>query len=313
MLRGVGARGTFTSKKMASALNPPLLADDEIERLCTQSNDRVEAMRAKLRTYGSALVAFSGGVDSTFVLKLAVEELGNQAVALTALSPSVAADEAAEARELATLIGARHVLIDSKELDDPRYAANPSNRCYFCKSELYGITSVQQAALGLAVVLDGFNADDKKDHRPGHQAAREHQVVSPLAEAGLTKVEIRAWSQRLGLPTWDKPQMACLASRLPYGTQVTVERLRQVMQAEKSMRELGFSNFRVRHHEQVARLELSADELPRFFEPATRNAVDAAIKAAGFTFVALDLEPFRSGRLNDTLKQRPAHPLPVLG
>jgi uncharacterized protein len=289
------------------------LTSDEIDRLCAGSSERVEALRAKLRSYGSALVAFSGGVDSTLVLKFAVEELGASAVALTALSPSVAADEAAEARDLAVLIGARHVLIDSNELDDPRYAANPSNRCYFCKSELYGITSVQRAALGVAVVLDGFNADDKKDHRPGHQAAKEHQVISPLAEAGLTKAEVRAWSQRLGLPTWNKPQMACLASRLPYGTQVTVERLRQVMQAEKSLRELGFSSFRVRHHEQVARLELAADELPRLFEPATRNAVDAAVKAAGFTFVAIDLEPFRSGRLNDTLKQRPAHPLPVLG
>lgn len=159
------------------------------------------------------------------------------------------------------------------------------------------------------MVLDGFNADDKRDHRPGHQAAREHAVRSPLAEAGLTKREIRAWSHRLGLPTWDKPQMACLASRLPYGTQVTVERLRQVGAAEKAVRSFGFVNFRVRYHQDVARLEVAAEELPLLLE--LRAEVNAAIKATGFTFVAIDLEPFRSGRLNDALTQK-AVSLPVL-
>ncbi|MFT3709265.1 MAG: ATP-dependent sacrificial sulfur transferase LarE [Archangium sp.] len=278
------------------------LSEDQVRILCTESAPRVEQLRASLRAHGSALIAFSGGVDSTLVLKFAVEELGEKAVALTAISASVAPDEADEARELAKKIGARHVLVDSKELDDPRYAANPSNRCYFCKSELYSITDKHKASLGLAVVLDGFNADDKKDHRPGHQAAREHQVRSPLAEAQLTKNEVRAWSHRLGLPTWDKPQMACLASRLPYGTQVTVERLKQIGQAERAVRALGFQNFRVRYHQDVARLEVSGDELPRLLDPATRSQVNAAIKAQGFTFVALDLEPFRSGRLNDALK-----------
>lgn len=255
-------------------------------------------------------MAFSGGVDSALVLKLAVEVLGDRAVALTALSASVAPDEAQEARALAAGMGARHVLVDSRELEDPRYAANPSNRCYFCKTELYAITARHREQLGLAVVLDGFNADDKKDHRPGHKAAQEHGVRSPLAEAQLTKAEVRAWSLRLGLPTWDKPQMACLASRLPYGTQVTVERLRQIGAAEKAVRALGFVNFRVRYHEQVARLEVAAEELPRLMEPATREAINTALKAQGFTFVALDLEPFRSGRLNDALK---AVALPVLG
>lgn len=295
----------------ASSVQQPVLTDSQIDALCAQSVERVEALKSSLRARGSALVAFSGGVDSALVLKLAVDVLGSQAVALTAISPSVAPDEADEARELAIKIGARHVLVDSNELDDPRYAANPTNRCYFCKTELYSITDKYRQDLGLAVVLDGFNADDKKDHRPGHQAAREHQVLSPLAEAQLTKAEVRAWSHRLGLPTWDKPQMACLASRLPYGTQVTVERLKQIGAAEKSVRALGFVNFRVRYHDAVARLELAADELPRMLDPQTRDAVNAAIKAQGFTFVAVDLEPFRSGRLNDALKPA-AFALPVV-
>jgi pyridinium-3,5-biscarboxylic acid mononucleotide sulfurtransferase len=296
---------------MSSLPQQAVLSDSQVDALCAQSADRVESLRASLRACGSALIAFSGGVDSALVLKFAVEQLGEKAVALTAISASVAPDEAEESKALAAKIGARHVLVDSKELDDPRYAANPSNRCYFCKTELYAITSKHRAALGLALVLDGFNADDKKDHRPGHKAAAEHGVRSPLAEAQLTKAEVRAWSKRLGLPTWDKPQMACLASRLPYGTQVTVERLKQVGSAEKAVRALGFVNFRVRYHGEVARLELAAEEHARMLEPSTRDAVNQAIKAQGFTFVAVDLEPFRSGRLNDALKPG-AIALPVL-
>lgn len=291
---------------------PPALSPDQVEALCAASATRLSELRAKVRGLGSALVAFSGGVDSTFLLTIAVEELGEKAVALTALSASVAPDEREEAEALARRIGARHLLVESKELDDPRYAANPSNRCYFCKNELFTLTEAKRAELGLAAVLDGFNADDKKDHRPGHQAAREHRVVSPLAEAGLTKNEIRAWSHRLGLPTWDKPQMPCLASRLPYGTQVTVERLNKVGAAEKAVRAFGFVNFRVRYHGEVARLELAAEELPRMLDGELRAAVCTAIKAAGFAFVTVDLEPFRSGRLNDGLSARELA-LPVLG
>lgn len=289
----------------------PPLSSEQIESLCQGSRERFEAMRRRIRDAGSVLIAFSGGVDSTLLLKVAVEELGQAAVAMTATSASVAPEELVSIRALAAELGARYVEVESRELDDPRYAANPSNRCYFCKSELYAITTQQRAALGLRVVMDGFNADDKKDHRPGHQAAREHQIVSPLAEAGLTKDEIRAWSFRLGLRTWDKPQMACLASRLPYGTQVTVERLRQIAAAEAALRELGFVNFRVRHHLEVARLEVSAEELPRLFlEGGLRARVDQALKRAGFTFVAVDLEAFRSGRMNDSLGRGQA--LPVL-
>ncbi len=291
-----------------------MLTDQQVEALCSHSEGKLAQMRAAVRGFGSALVAFSGGVDSTFVLKIAVEELGEKAIALTALSPSVAPDEADEAKALATQLGAKHLVLESHELSDPRYAANPSNRCYFCKTELYGITEETRAGLGLAVVLDGFNADDKKDHRPGHQAARERKVVSPLGDAGLTKDEIRAWSHRLGLPTWDKPQMACLASRLPYGTQVTVERLNKVGGAERALRELGLRTFRVRYHGEVARLEVAAQELPKLAEPAFRAQVDQAVKKHGFTFVAVDLEPFRSGRLNDSLPlEKTGHTLPILG
>ncbi len=290
------------------------LSPEQVEALCASSAGKLAALEAKLRELGSALVAFSGGVDSTFVLQVAHRVLGDKAVALTATSPSLPEEELAEAQQLAARIGAKHLAVDSKELLDPRYAANPTNRCYFCKTELYELCERKRTELGLAAVLDGFNADDKKDHRPGHQAAREHQVRSLLAEAGLTKEEIRAWSHREGLPTWDKPQMACLSSRLPYGTQVTVERLNQVGRAERAVRALGFHVFRVRYHGELARLEIGADELEQAF--ARRAELDRAVKAAGFTFVSLDLEPFRTGRLNDTLSQAdrkgPGLALPIL-
>jgi pyridinium-3,5-biscarboxylic acid mononucleotide sulfurtransferase len=270
-----------------------------LDELCESSLPRVEALRASLRARGSVLVAFSGGVDSTFVLKVAVDELGDRAVALTAISASVAPAEKREARELARAIGARHLEVDSHELDNPQYARNPTNRCYFCKSELYAICERARAELGLAAVVDGFNADDRKDHRPGHQAARESSVFSPLAEVGLTKEEIRAWSKRLGLATWDKPAMPCLASRIPYGTPVTSARLRQIGAAEAELRRLGIRELRVRHHGEIARIEVGAAELSRFAEPDLREEAIRALKALGFEFVVLDLEPFRSGRLNE--------------
>ncbi|WP_342381755.1 ATP-dependent sacrificial sulfur transferase LarE [Myxococcus stipitatus] len=276
-----------------------MLSPERIQALCESSRPKLEAMRASLRAHGSALVAFSGGVDSTFVLKVAVEELGERALALTALSASVAPEEAQEARELAERLGARHVVIGSNELANPQYAANPTNRCYFCKTELYDLCEARRAELGLAVVVDGFNADDFKDHRPGHKAAREHAVVSPLAEAGLTKEEIRAWSQVLELPTWDKPQMACLASRIPYGTAVTRDRLLQIAAAESELRKLGFRQFRVRYHSEVARLEVAAEEYEKFLAADVRQRINTAFLALGFKFVSLDLEPFRSGRLNE--------------
>ncbi|MGA9521587.1 MAG: ATP-dependent sacrificial sulfur transferase LarE [Myxococcaceae bacterium] len=286
-----------------------MLTPERIDHLCEQSLPKLESMRAAIRAQGSALVAFSGGVDSTFVLKIALEELGERAVALTAMSASVAPAEKAEARALAQRFGARHLEVDSQELSNPAYAKNPTNRCYFCKSELYTLCEAKRAELGLAVVMDGFNADDLGDHRPGQQAARENAIFSPMVEAGLTKEEIRAWSHRLGLPTWDKPAMPCLASRIPYGTSVTRERLERIGAAEAALRSLGLRVFRVRFHDDIARIEVSAEEQSRFEDAEFRQSAHAALKAQGFKFVVLDLEPFRSGRLNEAA----GIALPVLG
>jgi uncharacterized protein len=269
----------------------------DLHSLRAASAAKLDHFRALLDGTGGALVAFSGGVDSTFVLAVAREVLGDRAVALTAHSPSVPMSERASARELARVIGVRHVEVESREGDDPRYAANPVDRCYFCKTELYRLCAEAARDLGLPAVVDGFNADDRKDHRPGHQAALEGGVRSPLAEAGLGKLDVRAWSEAYHLPTWDKPQMACLASRLPYGVAVTPERLGQVERAEDALRQLGLRNFRVRWHEAIGRVEVAEDEIAAAFQ--RRAEVVAAVKAAGFKLAVLDLEPFRSGRLNE--------------
>ncbi|HZZ83003.1 MAG TPA: ATP-dependent sacrificial sulfur transferase LarE [Anaeromyxobacteraceae bacterium] len=271
--------------------------NEVVERIRRGSAAKMHALEEAIGGCGSALVAFSAGVDSSFVLAVARRVLGDRAVALTAHSPSVPQVEREEARALARSLGVRHLEVESHEADDPRYAANPVDRCYYCKSELYRLCDAAAREHGLAAVLDGFNADDKKDHRPGHVAASEHLVRSPLAEAGFTKDEVRAWSEALGLPTWDKPQMACLASRLPYGVAVTPERLSQVERAEAGVRALGFKNFRVRYHEGIGRVEMAAEELSRAFE--RRAEIAAAVKGAGFKLAVLDLEPFRSGRLNE--------------
>src|SRR5512137_1058722 len=266
-------------------------------RLRDRSRDRFDRMREAVRATGGALVAFSGGVDSTLVLAVAREALGERAVGLTAHSPSVPGAERDEARALAARIGVRHLEVESREGEDPRYRDNTSERCYFCKSELYRICDEASARLGLPAVLDGFNADDRGDHRPGHRAAGEHRVHSPLADAGLTKEEVRAWSESYGLPTWDKPQMACLASRIPYGTPVTPQRLARIEKAEAGVRAAGLRQFRVRDHGEVGRVEVAAEELETAF--ARRREIAAAVRGAGFALAALDLEPFRSGRMNE--------------
>jgi uncharacterized protein len=269
----------------------------ELKALRRGSADKLAAARERISACGSAVVAFSAGVDSTFVLAVAREVLGERAVALTAHSPSVPQAERAEARALAARLGVRHLERESREQEDPGYVANGSDRCYHCKRELYRLCGEAAREVGAAAILDGFNADDRRDHRPGHRAAEEALVRSPLAEAGLSKVEVRAWSEAYGLPTWDKPQMACLASRIPYGTPVTPERLLQVERAEAALRALGLRDVRVRHHGDIGRVEIGEGELAGAF--ARRGEVAAAVKAAGFKVAALDLEPFRSGRMNE--------------
>lgn len=267
---------------------------DEIRRRSAGKMDRLEAALAGT---GGALVAFSGGVDSTLVLAVARQVLGDRAVALTAHSPSVPQAEREAARRLAARLGVRHLEVESLEGEDPRYRANGLDRCFFCKSELYRLCALAAHREGLAAVVDGFNADDLGDHRPGHEAARLAGVRSPLAEAGMSKAEVRAWSEAHGLPTWDKPQMACLASRLPYGTEVTPERLGQVERAEAALRALGLRSFRVRWHGDIGRVEVAAEEMEQAF--SRRAELARAVRGAGFKLAALDLEPFRSGRMNE--------------
>ncbi len=282
------------------------MSPTELESVRRRSAEKLTRARERISQCGSAVVAFSAGVDSTFVLAVAREVLGDRAVALTAHSPSVPSAERAEARALAARLGVRHLERESHEQDDPGYVENGSDRCYHCKRELYRLCGEAAREVGAKAILDGFNADDRRDHRPGHRAAEEALVSSPLAEAGLSKLEVRAWSAAYGLPTWDKPQMACLASRIPYGTPVTSERLAQVEQAEAALRALGLRDVRVRHHGEIGRVEIGEDELDAAF--ARRGEVAAAVKAAGFKLAALDLDPFRSGRMNELA----GIPLPVL-
>jgi pyridinium-3,5-biscarboxylic acid mononucleotide sulfurtransferase len=256
-----------------------------------------EAALLRLRSLGSVLVAYSGGVDSSYVLWLAREALGEGALAFTALSAAVPQDELEGARELARLLGARHIEKRSAEIDDPRYARNGSDRCYFCKTELYALAQDEARRLGVAAVVSGTNADDLLDYRPGLAAAAEKGIVHPLAEAALSKAEIRALSRAAGLPTWDKPAQPCLASRIPYGTEVTRDRLEQLARAEMALRRLGLRDFRVRYHGELARIEVADADLARLV--AVRLEAACALREAGFRFVSVDLEPFRSGRLNE--------------
>ncbi|HYJ81182.1 MAG TPA: ATP-dependent sacrificial sulfur transferase LarE [Longimicrobiaceae bacterium] len=264
------------------------------------THDKRAHLRELLRDCGSAVIGYSGGVDSVFLARIATDVLGAENVlAVTGKSDSVAVWMEDTAREVAARFGIPWLEVETREMDDPRYAANPSNRCYFCKTELWGRLRGVALARGYRTVLDGSNADDVGDHRPGAAAAAEHAVRSPLLEAGLTKAEIRAWSRELGLPTWDQPAAPCLASRLPYGLAVTPQRLKQVERAELALRALGLRDFRVRHHGEVARLEVHPSELGH--AAALREAVDAAVRGAGFARVLLDLQGYRRGALNEVL------------
>jgi uncharacterized protein len=267
-------------------------------------NEKLEKLRSIIAGYESAVVCFSGGVDSTFLLRVAHDVLGDRCLALTAVSITMAASERAGATALARELGVRHEVIESNELERPGFSANPVDRCYLCKAELLEIARPAADRLGLREVLLGTNVDDLGDHRPGLQAANERGARHPMVEAGLTKPEIRELSQQLGLSTWDKPQLACLSSRFPYGTEITPERLRQVDQFEDGLRALGFRQLRVRYHGEVARLELDVASMGRVMDPGVREGIVTLGRRLGFTFVALDLAGFSSGSLNQLIGLR---------
>ncbi len=264
--------------------------------------DKYNDLKEYLNNLGSVAVAFSGGVDSTFLLKVAHDTLGDRAIAVTARSLSFPERELKEAIAFARKLGVDHKIVDSEELDIEGFSENPTNRCYLCKHELF--SKMKQIALenGISEVVEGSNLDDLGDYRPGLTAIQELEVKSPLRSAGLTKDEIRQLSKDMGLPTWEKQSFACLSSRFPYGQRITPEKLRMVDEAEQLLLDLGFRQIRVRHHDTLARIEISEDQFPKIMEKEIRDRINSRLKEIGFTYVSLDLTGYRTGSMNETLK-----------
>jgi uncharacterized protein len=283
------------------------LEGDQASRLGPDADPLDEKRTALYRLLADLpglIVAYSGGVDSAYLAFAATQVLADRALCVTAESPSYPERHRALALRLAREFGFHHEVIDTDELSRPEYRANPANRCYFCKQELYTKLSAIGRERGIPVIADGSNADDRGDYRPGRQAAREHGVRSPLDDVGLTKAEIRELSRRAGLPTWDEPASACLSSRIPYFSEVTDEKLRMIEKAETVLRDLGFRVCRVRHHDTIARLEIGRDEMARALEPEIADVIDRELHAIGYEHVALDLRGYRLGSLNAALRLR---------
>jgi uncharacterized protein len=272
---------------------------------------RLEELEAVVSPYGSALVAFSGGVDSSLALAVTVRVLPKgRVLAVTSNNETYLPSELEGAKALARFLGVEHLVVNTRELDDPSYAKNPTNRCYFCKSTLYSDLAKIAEEKGYACVVDGANKDDEGDYRPGRKAAKELGVISPLSVAEMGKAEVREVARYLGLPTWDKPALACLSSRFPYGQEITTEKLAQVARAEEFMRRQGYKQVRVRHHGEIARLEVGPDELERAFRE--RVEISTELRAAGFLYVTLDLAGYKPGSLNAALKRPSKKTLPVV-
>lgn len=270
-----------------------------------QLDAKAEALDARLDDLGSVLVAYSGGVDSAFLAITAARVLGSRSLCVTADSASYPERHRDLATEVARAFNLRHEIIHTNEMARPEYRANPANRCYYCKHELYTHLSAIARAQGVRAIVDGSNADDRGDYRPGRQAAREFGVLSPLDESGLTKAEIRMLARRAGMSTWDEPASACLSSRIPYHSEVTDEKLRTIEAAERVLRDLGFRIFRVRHHDTIARLELGRDEIARALESDVAGTIDRELRRLGYQHVTIDLRGYRLGSLNEALRLRP--------